>query len=355
MIGIRALAKHLNLSIATVSRAINDHPEVNAKTRQRVQQAARELGYVPNQSGRSLRRGETGNVAFMMETGHEITGTGDTFILGVFNGIQTALADHGLDLVAMLCPRHDDAESFLKRMVARGFADGIILSSIKRVDPRVSFLSENKVPFVTLGRTNADMGQSWLDSDFAGMARQSIDRFVARGHRRIALTVPGDTTNLGDIFLDAAGEAMQAHGLELSPELIFRIEPNEEDGYRLAKSILSLADRPTAVFLINPSLTLGLYRGLTEAGIRPGKDIAVIGRDSPQSAFLTPSLTCFREDLDGLGVALGEALLASMPKYARHAPNGAVSKVWPLELVEGESDDLVLAPGISLATRTRSP
>ncbi|MEJ2002822.1 MAG: hypothetical protein P8X77_15830 [Maritimibacter sp.] len=81
----------------------------------------------------------------------------------------------------------------------------------------------------------------------------------------------------------------------------------------------------------------------------------MIGRDSPQSAFLTPSLTCFREDLDGLGVALGEALLASMPKYARHAPNGAVSKVWPLELVEGESDDLVLAPGISLATRTRSP
>ncbi len=344
LIGIRALAKHLNLSIATVSRALNDHPEVSAKTRERVQKAARELGYVPNQSGRSLRRGETGNVAFMMETGHEITGTGDTVILGVFNGIQSVLSEHGLDLVAMLCPRHDDAESFLKRMVARGFADGIILSSTKRIDPRVTFLSKNKVPFVTLGRSNTDMGQPWLDTDFAGMARQTIDRFVAKGHRNIALTVPDDATNLGDIFLDAASEALQAHGLALSPELIFRIEPNEADGYRLAKSILNLADRPTAVFLINPSLTLGLYRGLTEAGIRPGQDIAVIGRDSPQSAFLTPSLTCFREDLDGLGMALGEALLASMPKYAAHAPDGAVRKVWPLELIEGESDAFTLEP-----------
>ena len=348
MIGIRDLAKHLGLSIATVSRALNDHPDVSATTRERVQATARELGYAPNQLGRSLRRGETGQIAFMMETGHEITGTGDTVILGVFNGIQTALAKYGLDLVALLCPSHEDGESFLRRAVARRFADGIILSSTKREDPRVAFLSEHQVPFATFGRTSVDAGQPWVDTDFEDMARRTIERFVAQGHRRIAITVPHDDTNLGHVFRMAAEAALQDHGRDLDGDLVFHIEPNEADGYRFAQHLLAQPDRPTAAFLINPSLTLGFYRGLTDAGLVPGRDIAVIGRDSPQSGFLSPKLTCFSEDLDGLGIALGEALLASMPRYASQFPARTIRKVWPIVLVERESDRF--QPRTALAT-----
>ena len=76
MVGIKRLAQHLDISIGTVSRALNGRPDVNEETRKRVLEAARELGYVPNQSGRSLRRGVTGVIGFMMQTGHEITGAG---------------------------------------------------------------------------------------------------------------------------------------------------------------------------------------------------------------------------------------------------------------------------------------
>jgi DNA-binding LacI/PurR family transcriptional regulator len=338
MIGIKRLAQHLNLSIGTVSRALNNRPDVSAETRIRVSEVARELGYVPNQSGRSLRRGETGVIAFMMQTGHEITGHGDTFFMGVFDGVQTVLNQHHLDLVALLCPTDEDSGVYLKRMVSRGFADGIIISSTQRVDPRIEFLADHGVPFVTLGRSSTDAGQPWLDSDFAGMAHRAIERLVARGHRRIAITVPHDDANLGYVFADAAREALAAHGLGLAPELAIPFLPNEAGGYAVAQRILAVKERPTAIVLLNPSLATGLYRALNEAQVQPGRDIAIIGRESSQSQFLSPSLTHFREDLRACGMALGEALLATMPRYAEAYPLGTVREVWPTELIEGESD-----------------
>jgi DNA-binding LacI/PurR family transcriptional regulator len=338
MIGIKRLAQHLNVSIGTVSRALNNRPDVNDATRQRVLEAARELGYVPNQSGRSLRRGQTGVIGFMMQTGHEITGQGDTFFMSVFDGVQTVLSRHHLDLVALLCSSDEDADDYLRRMVSRGFADGLIISSILTVDPRISFLAERKVPFATLGRSSTDAGQPWLDLDFEAMARQAIDRLVARGHRRIALTLPHNDVNLGHIFRSSTEATLRSHGLDLDPALIFRSTPNETGGYSIAQGILSQTVRPTAVLLVNEAITTGLYRGLSEANYLPGRDIAVIGRDSPQTRYLSPALTGFRHSLFDLGVALGEALLASMPKYAELYPTGMVRKVWPTELIEGESD-----------------
>ena len=96
----------------------------------------------------------------------------------------------------------------------------------------------------------------------------------------------------------------------------------------------------TAVVLVNETIAIGLYRGLQEAGVMPGRDIAVIGRHSPNSNFLSPRLTSFRLSLHDLGEALAEALLATMPDYAQHYPQGVTRKLWPMTLVEGESDAL---------------
>jgi DNA-binding LacI/PurR family transcriptional regulator len=338
MVGIKRLAQHLDVSIGTVSRALNGRPDVNEETRKRVLAAALELGYVPNQSGRSLRRGVTGVIGFMMQTGPEITGQGDTFFMSVFDGVQTVLSRHHLDLVALLCSADEDADLFLQRMVSRGIADAYFVSSTRKVDKRLSFLAERGVPFVALGRSETDVGQPWIDLDFAGMAEQSIGRLVAHGHRRIAITMPHDDTYLGHIFAEAAEVAFAAHGIAFDNELVIRFLPNEAGGYAVAQQLLAMTQRPTAVVLINHAVATGLYRGLVEAGLVPGRDIAVIGRDSPQSRFLVPTLTSFTEDLRALGIALGEALLASMPAYAHIYPLGVVRKIWPLNLAEGESD-----------------
>jgi DNA-binding LacI/PurR family transcriptional regulator len=330
------------VSIGTVSRALNNRPDVNEDTRRRVLEAAAELGYVPNQSGRSLRRGRTGVIGFMMQTGHEITGQGDTFFMSVFDGVQTVLNRHHLDLVALLCSSDENADDYLRRMVSRGIAEGLIISSTQRVDPRITFLAERKVPFVTLGRSTTDAGQPWLDVDFETIAAGSVNRLVAQGHRRIAITLPDDEVNLGYIFRDAAEQALHAHGLVLEPGLVFRSKPSEAGGYAIARAIVAQANRPTAVILVNESISIGLYRGLNEANVRPGRDIAVIGRDSPQTRFLSPALTGYEQSLRDLGIALGEALLASMPDYADIYPTGIVRRVWPTVLVEGESDTMRL-------------
>ncbi len=345
MIGIKRLAEHLDISIGTVSRALNNRPDVSEETRRRVLAGAAELGYVPNQSGRSLRRGQTGVIGFMMQTGHEITGQGDIFFMSVFDGVQTVLSRHHLDLVAMLCASDEDADQYLKRMVSRGFADGIIISSTQYVDPRIDFLAARKVPFVTLGRSTTDAGQPWLDIDFDTIARRAVRRFVEHGHTRIAITLPHDDANLGHIFKASAEAELNAHGLRLDPALLFRSTPNEAGGYGIAKAILAQPDRATAVLLVNETVTTGLYRGLAEAGLVVGRDIAIIGRDSPQTRFLSPRLTAFRQSLRDLGIALGEALLASMPRYAELYPMGTVRKIWPAELVEGESDAMTLTRG----------
>ena len=345
MTGIRRLAQHLDISIGTVSRALNGRPDVNEETRKRVLEVAAELGYVPNQSGRSLRQGTTNIIGFMMQTGAEITGQGDTFFMSVFDGVQTVFARHHLDLVALLCSSQEDPDDYLRRVVARGFADGLILSATQRQDPRLEFLAKRKIPFATLGRSLTDVGQPWLDLDFEGMAQTAIDRLVAKGHRRIAVTRPHDDVNLGYIFVDQAASALEAHGLFLDPDLIFRSTPNEAGGYRIARELLSKKDRPTAILLVNESIAIGFYRGLSEAGLKPGRDIAVIGRHSPQTHFLSPSLTGFELSRRDLGIALAEALLATMPAFSHFYPNAELRKIWHEELIEGESDAFLLPHG----------
>ncbi len=338
MKGIRQLAQHLDISIGTVSRALNGKPDVNEATRERVMKAAAELGYVPNQAGRALRRGTTGVVGFMMQTGTEITGQGDTFFMGVFDGVQTVFARHQLDLVALLCSSEEDPGDYVKRIVDRGFADGLIISATRRRDPRIEFLAERHIPFVALGRSLSDAGHPWLDLDFEGYAKAATDRLVARGHRRIAISAPHDDINLGHVFIDESRKVLASHGLSLGEDLILRSTPNESGGYAIAKQLLAQPERPTAIILVNETISVGLYRGLSEAGVRPGRDIAVIGRNSPHANFLSPTLTCFRLSLRDLGIALAEALLATMPAYQANYPQGTTRKLWPLDLVEGESD-----------------
>jgi DNA-binding LacI/PurR family transcriptional regulator len=341
MIGIKRLAEHLNVSIGTVSRALNGKPDVNEATRKRVFEAAAELGYVPNQAGRALRKGSTGVVGFMMQTGSQITGEGDVFFMSVFDGVQTVFARHQLDLVALLCSSEEDPDAYLQRVVARGFADALIISATKRQDHRIDYLAENGIPFVALGRSLTDAGQPWLDLDFEGMAETGVNRLVAKGHRRIGVFAPIDDTNLGFVFVDDYRKTLERHGVAFDPDLVFRTHPNERGGHQIARAIAAMpADkRPTGFVLINEKLSVGLYGGLHEAGLTPGRDIAVIGRDSPHAHYLTPKLTCFRLSLRELGISLAEALLATMPAYAAQYPLGVVRKVLPMELIEGDSDN----------------
>lgn len=336
MKGIRQLAEHLDISIGTVSRALNGKADVNPQTRQRVLQAAEKLGYVANQSGRSLRKGSTGVIGFMMQTGPEITGQGDTFFMSVFDGVQTVLARHNLDLVALLCSSSEDPDAYLQRTVARGFADAIILSATRRNDARFELLDRHKIPFISLGRSLTDVGQPWIDLDFEGMADATMERFILAGHTEIGVIWPDGDLNLGYVFIERCRHVLGKHGLSLRDENIFRAKPSESGGYAVARQIAAAPSRPSAITLVNETLVTGLYKGLEESGLRPGKDIAIVGRHSPHTQFLSPSLTGFNLSLRDLGVGLAEALLSLMPAFQENYSVNS-RQLWPMDLIEGES------------------
>ncbi len=339
MTGIRQLAAHLNISTGTVSRALNGKADVNADTRERVMQAAKELGYVPNQSGRALRKGATNTVGLIMTQGVNLGSNNDNFFPGVIDGLQATLAQHGLDLIILLSSSTEDPDSYLRRMIARRLVDAVVVTATRREDARFAFLRASGTPFVAFGRSRSKDCHPWIDLDFEGIARASVARLHARGHRRIAIATPETDINLGDLFLSGYRAGLAEHGLPYDAGIVFRAETSEKGGYAVAEALLEVPDRPTAILLIAELMSVGLFRRLVEAGLRPGRDLAVIAeRESPVGRFLLPRLTCFRLDLGALGQQIGETLLSAMPAYRSLYPGAAQELAWPLELAPGESD-----------------
>jgi DNA-binding LacI/PurR family transcriptional regulator len=339
MRGIARLAQELGISTGTVSRALNGKQDVNEETRRKVLEAARRLGYAPNQAARSLAQGTTRSVGFVIDLDPESAAASDYFFMGVFDGVQSVLSQHGLDLLVLPCPTDQDPFAYLQRIVARGVVDGMILSGTKRVDPRIDHLIAAGVPFVTLGRSSSGRDYSWIDLDFEGVVEVAMERFFALGHTRIALTVPHGEVNFGSIFRDAYQAALTSRGIPFDPALVFETRRSEQAGYDIVDPLLALGNAPTAVLLMYEVSAIGVYRRLAELGLRPGRDLAVIGfRDEPTVRFLTPSVTCFGMSRQELGVTVGEALLGQLPGFAGRYPGGVVQTRTPLTLRPGESD-----------------
>ncbi|MDB5526150.1 MAG: transcriptional regulator, LacI family [Rhizobium sp.] len=343
MKGIKQLARHLDISIGTVSRALNGKPDVNPETRKRVLAAAEAFGYAPNQSGRSLRQGTTNAIGFMIELSADTNASSDDFFMGVFDGVQTVLSRHKLDLVVFPCPADQRPVEYLQRIVGRRLVDAMIISATLRNDARIEFLKKAGIPFIALGRSNSGGDLRWIDLDFEGVASGSVDRLVEHGHKRIAIAIPADDINLGHVFHDGYRAALERHDIAYDPALVYRQERIVEGGHGLAARIAATDNPPTAIMLSTEVLAPSLYRGLEGHGMVPGKDIAVIGfRDNPRARYLTPSLTCHSFSLSALGEAVAETLLADMPAYAKNYPGKATNKIWPLTFLPGESDDFVL-------------
>ncbi|TLU72067.1 LacI family DNA-binding transcriptional regulator [Lichenicoccus roseus] len=333
---IKALARHLDLSIGTVSRALNDRKDVRDATRLRVREAAAAMGYAPNHSGRALRRGRTNAIAFVLRPSVDSASHGDPFFMALFDGIQHALAGAGLDLIVLLPRRDEDQLAFLVRAVSRGLADGWLLSATTRHDERIPFLLERGVPFATLGRSLSGGAQSWIDLDFETMVTEAVRRLAARGHRRIAAIEPGSDINLGHVVEECWRNALVQAGLDPDPDLLVRVEPDEAGGHLAAGRLLDLPRPPTAAVLTGETTPIGVYRALRERGLTPGRNFAVIATgDAPACRALSPALTRYTCSLHDLGMALAASLLARLDPDADPEP---VQQLWPMRLVEGASD-----------------
>lgn len=341
--GIRELAEHLGLSIATVSRALNDSDEVSEETRRRVVEAAARLGYSPSQAGRSLRQGRSNTVGLLLPA----KGPEESYTLSLFfplaEGIQSVLVPNAVDLV-LVQGRSDETElGQVRRMVERRVVDGLILAGTRRRDPRIQYVADRGFPFVAFGRSESGGLHAWVDLDFEAGAAAAVERLAGFGHRRIAIGVPDDDAMQGHVYLRAWRRALRAHGLSARDELAYRGELSERGGYRITQELLAApaSSRATAILFQSDCMAIGAYRKLAELGLRPGRDLAVSGGvlTGELAEYLSPQLTGFRIALRPLGQRLAEALLRQLLRRPGARREPPVQERWPIELLARASDE----------------
>ena len=315
--GIRRLARELNLSIGTVSRALNERPDVSDETRARVKSAAAAAGYAPNQSGRSLRKGCTGIVAAVVPTAL-FSATSHGVFFEVIEGARRVLVDAGVDLVVLFRGLEEDPLENLARIVSRRVADGIMITHTQSDDPRIPFLIAAELPFVAFGRSAADdKSYAWADLDFEGGVRQAVRVLHAAGHPRVGLV-----TNALDVHYNKVMRAAfegEAAGLGYGPadrlSLITTGVRIDEAG---RAALADPARAPTGFVVGNEAIAAGLYADLAALGRPVGAASAVISATPVTSPLdLTPPLSGFDTDLDALGGALASHLLATIPGVER--------------------------------------
>ena len=346
---IRDLARHLNVSIGTVSRALNGRSGVHTETRKRVLEAAARLNYAPNQSGRSLRKGRTHAIAFLLQLHPGNNDYGEPIFMPFMKGLQAVFAKHELDLIAVM-DEPGEAQERLHHIVEARWADAIILAWTRRIDPRIDYLSKVGFPFATFGRSSSG-GKTYpsIDFDFVGATAEAVDRLVGLGHERIAVVSPSPSLNFAHLFRQGYRAGMKRNGLVPDARLVATGEISEAGGYAATTAMMEPGERPSALIFNNDAMALGGCRALGDLGLKPGADVAVIVvAGSRFTGYLSPALTSFAAKQEPVGRRLAEMLLAAMPRYADPDGPQIMREIWPLELTPRESDPPRRAPGAEI-------
>ena len=307
--GIRDLADAVGLSISTVSRALNGYSDVNPKTQLRIEEAAREIGYSANYAAAVLRSQRTRTVTFIAP--RPWTKFVDPFHLGLLDGLEMALQAENYDLHVVMARDMDSELKILKRVVEQGRCDGILFGRTMPRDERVDYLLERAFPLVALGRTERD-DHDWVDRDHFQIGKQATQRLIERGHTCIAVLSTQFRFTYSNAAVQGYRAALAEAGLPHDPSLEADCSPLKT-GDKVFRDMLASGTRPTAIFCGNDMIAISVMDGMRRSDLRPGQDIALIGCDDiPISAYLTPALTTFTQDLDQIGTTMGKMMLSRL-------------------------------------------
>lgn len=312
------------MSISTVSRALRGYTDVNPGTRARVQQAALELGYIPDAAGQALKSGRTGTVAVLVSGSHGPTFL-DAFYAEVVGGIETHLAENGLGLLLMR------SGSVKPGWLQGGRCDGIIALGCDLPVALLRSLDEGGVPLVLADSEGGWEGwrpeiPSVTVANEAG-GYEATRHLLERGRRRVAFIAetPDDPN-----FLRRRQGYLRAHA-ELDREVKSESQHSGQlgpDGGYLATQKLLAAAPFDAIFAANDTAAFGALRALAEVGVRVPDDVAVVGFDDiALSRYSHPPLTTVRIPRQQLGLEAAAQLLARFGGKPAASPQLPVSLV----------------------------
>lgn len=315
---LKTIADLCGLGVPTVSRALNDSPEIGEDTKRRIRKIARDLGYVPDRAGQRLRTGRTHviSLVFVMNRDEQLG--------RLIPAIATALMSSGFQISIVPASTHEDALAAIRQIVEDRSADAVVFNETLVDDPRVPYLLDRAFPFATHGRTGLSHLHPYFDFDNAAFARGAVRILQKRGRRCLALFGPPQVSNYGrESFLGASRTAAE---LGLSFRLVDKNSTDPlADVHEAAQRFVARHPDCDGYVCTNGPAAMALASALGRSGRTVGQDVELIAKGS--RVFLQmvhPAIVAIEED-----VARGANFVARAVLQAIHQP-----ELLPMQEVE---------------------
>ncbi len=331
MATIKEIAKVCGVSPATVSKALNNYPDIGPETTRLVRETARNLGYFPNAAARALKTKHTNNlgVLFIDRSG---SGLGHEYFSAVLESVKAQAERMGYDITFISRNLGGEPMSYLEHCRYR-HCDGVVIASVDFDDPDVRALVNSEIPVVTIDHVFNNC-TAILSDNVDGM--QQLVRYVCGlGHRRVAF-IHGENTSVTQKRLAGFFMGCEELGIKPPPEYVRPAVFHDPQSSGLAtRQLLALPNRPTCILYPDDFSFIGGMNEMERHGLKIPADISVAGYDGILlSQVLRPRLTTTLQDALGIGQAAAQKLVQAI-----EAPKTAFPEqiMIPGKLLKGET------------------
>lgn len=290
---IKDVAKRANVSPSTVSRVISNSSRISEKTKERVREAMKELGYHPNYNARSLANKSTKTLGIVMPNSAKIAFQ-NPFFPEVIRGISTKAYQEGYGLYLSTGQTEEEIFEEVKRMVQGGRVDGILLLYSRTNDKIMPFLLEHNFPFVLIGRPyniNEEL-VTFVNNDNFKAAKIVTEYLLLLGHKRIGF-IGGNLDYVVTVdHMEGYKHALENANIPINPDFIVHHEELKEGGQDAVIELMSTDPRPTALVVADDIMTFGVLRMLEDMEVQVPEDMSIVSFNNVMiSELSSPPMT----------------------------------------------------------------
>jgi len=308
MVSMKDIAARCNVSVATVSKALNDQTDIGEATRNLIKQTAKEMGYFPNSQARALRTNRSYNIGVLfVDEGH--SGLAHDYFANVLDSFKSAVEEQGYDLTFINCSKkRSERMSYLEHTRYRGF-DGVAIACINFQDPEVIELANSDIPLVTIDYTFNNRS-SVVSNNYAGMINL-VSYVVEKGHKKIAY-VCGDDNGVTKNRLAAFYHVLEENNITIPDDYVrycaYRDVVNTE---RITDELLESKNVPTCILFSDDHSALGGVKSIRKHGLMIPDDISIAGYDGISFASkIDPEMTTIGQDTVSIGRNAADKLIS---------------------------------------------
>ncbi|WP_342433714.1 LacI family DNA-binding transcriptional regulator [Neobacillus sp. FSL H8-0543] len=302
MATIKDVAKKAGVSIAVVSKAFNNYPDVSVKTRQRIFEIAKELEYSPNLVAKNLSSKKQRTIG-LISSGVFNQNEKDTNAFDIFKGVYQAVEENDHELSVYLIDSLKQRQKSYAQFCSERNIGGAVLQGIRTDDPYFKELINTNIPVVYIDILKEDSNKliGSVSINNAKASKEVACYLLERNHRKIVIMAGTEETYVNMDRMNGVKEAYKKYDLKIHKEDILHADFSEDKAYALAKNYLQ-EKCPTAFLCFSDLMAYGVMRAVKEAGLRIPEDVSITGFDNLVfSSYTEPKLTTIHQDFVEIG------------------------------------------------------